>query len=186
MSARRVTKVVSRTTKPRSATKRAPLFAATHGDGALRALCVVARRLFGIHQTALLASRLPPLKPPVAPMRDLVRGALDAGEIAIQFVAIRKSLDFGEEWVQQPLPESRPQMATPGQFLRFAGAGARLSFADGGDSVPGRSAVVHHRHHRRVSGADVQRSQAQAALFRQGLFACRHATEKSGLISIAL
>ena len=43
MAARRATKVVAWTTKPRSATTQTPHFAATRRDGALRAVCVVAR-----------------------------------------------------------------------------------------------------------------------------------------------
>ena len=41
MIARRATKVVARSTKPRSATQQAPDFAATLRDGALQAVCGV-------------------------------------------------------------------------------------------------------------------------------------------------
>lgn len=78
-------------------------------------------------------------------------------------------MPFQEELMQHLEPASDPKIAVLRQFLHFAGAGARLSFADGSGPVSGLSAVVHYRHHRRVSGADVQRSQAQAALYRQGL-----------------
>jgi len=43
MDARRATKVVAWTTKPRSATTQTPNFSATRWDGAFRAVCVVAR-----------------------------------------------------------------------------------------------------------------------------------------------
>jgi hypothetical protein len=76
MAARRATKVVARTTKPRSATTQTPHFAATRRDGAFRAVCFVARLAKGSGHWLHLASRIPSRKGAVAIARDLIRGSI--------------------------------------------------------------------------------------------------------------
>ena len=73
--ARRATKVVARTTKPRSATMQTPYFAATRRDGAFRAVCFVARLAKGSGHWLHLASRIPSRKAAVATAWDLIRGS---------------------------------------------------------------------------------------------------------------
>ena len=48
MNASRATKVVAKTTMPRSAAKQAPHLAAARRDGAFRAVCFVARLAKGV------------------------------------------------------------------------------------------------------------------------------------------
>ena len=79
MDARRATKVVARTTKPRSATTQTPHFAATRRDGAFRAVCFVARLAKGSGHCLHLASRIPSRKTAVATAWDLIRGSLVLG-----------------------------------------------------------------------------------------------------------
>jgi len=76
MDARRATKVVAGTTKPRSATPQTPYFAATRRDGAFRAVCIVARLAKGGGHWLRLASRIPSRKAAVATAWDLIRGSL--------------------------------------------------------------------------------------------------------------
>src|SRR5713101_8382677 len=76
LNARRATKVVARTTTPRSATLQTPHFAATRRDGAFRAVCFVARLAKGSGHWLRLASRIPSRKASVATAWDLIRGSL--------------------------------------------------------------------------------------------------------------
>ena len=88
MAARRATKVVARTTKPRSATTQTPHFAATQRDGAFRAVCFVARLAKGNSHWLRLASRIPSRKAVVAATRDLIRGSLVDRERVVYIVRI--------------------------------------------------------------------------------------------------
>ena len=71
----RATKVVARTTKPRSATTQTPNFAATRRDGAFRAVCFVAQLAKGSGHWLRIASRIPSRKATVATAWDLIRGS---------------------------------------------------------------------------------------------------------------
>ena len=65
--ARRATKVVARSTKPRSATQQAPDFAATLRDGALQAVCGVRLVAKGMAIRVLAFRASHPAKPPSRP-----------------------------------------------------------------------------------------------------------------------
>ncbi len=76
IDARRATKVVARTTKPRSATTQTPHFVATRRDWAFRAVCFFARLAKGNGHWLRLASCIPSRKATVATAWDLIRGSL--------------------------------------------------------------------------------------------------------------
>jgi len=106
MNARRATKVVARTTKPRSATTQTPHFAATRRDGCRD----TASEAWGAGATALaprltvsLAAAMRPF-PHHAP-RDRVRGAFPGGLLCRS--ACEGGQPFPAPRFVHPIPESR-------------------------------------------------------------------------------